>query len=63
MSEPPPKTSIYDSPFRLLGIIAASEFVSDALVIVILGILPPVPPVVGALLDATLLTIFIYPIF
>ncbi len=59
-SVPPPKR--YASPLRLLGLIAASVFVVEALVMVLLIILPPMPHTVTAPFDATLVTILMYPI-
>jgi PAS domain S-box-containing protein len=62
MPEQPSTTSTYDSPFRLLAIIAASVFVSEALVMIVLLVLPALPHAVAVPLDATLVTILIYPI-
>jgi PAS domain-containing protein len=52
----------YASPFRILIIIAASVFIAEACVMILLFILPPLPHIAAAPLDATLVTILIYPI-
>ncbi len=62
MSEQSSTTRAYDSPLRLLAIVAASVFGAEALVMVFLMLLPPLPHAVAAPLDAALVTILVYPI-
>jgi PAS domain S-box-containing protein len=60
--EKPPDHQQYASPLRLLVIIAASVFVAEAGVMILLFVLPPLPQVTAAVFDALLLTILIYPV-
>src|SRR5512139_1233096 len=60
--EKPPDYKEYASPVRLLLIIAAAVFVTEAGLMILLIILPPLPEVVTAMLDALVLTILIYPV-
>jgi diguanylate cyclase (GGDEF)-like protein/PAS domain S-box-containing protein len=51
------------SPLRLLLVLAAAVFVGETLVMVFLSILPPMPPPVADVLDASFLVLLLFPIF
>jgi len=58
-----PRLKGYTSPVRLLAIATATVFVVEILVMLFLSVLPTLPPSVGALLDAVLVTSLVLPIF
>jgi len=59
---PTARGKAYASPFRLLALIAVSVFVIEALVMILLLGLPPMPHALSAPLDALLVTILMYPV-
>ena len=59
-----PSTKRYQLPVaRLLVILTAAAFLEELLVLFFVSILPPMPRVAKYLLDATLLSVLIFPIF
>ncbi len=59
----PRKKSEHESPFRLLFILAGSVFVIETCIMFLLEFLPPMPEITSTMLDATLLTGLLFPIF
>ena len=52
---------LYNSPTRLLVIVAISVFVSECLALLVLSYRPDLPPRLAILIDSTILILFIFP--
>jgi len=48
-------------PSRLLVIVTVSVFIAEALVMILLAVLPPLPRLMSAIVDASLLTVVVIP--
>ena len=58
-----PRLKSHQSITRLLAILTGSVFIVELLVMFLLDVLPPMPPMASFLLDSTLLSALIFPIF
>ena len=62
MKEPRDKTpSVYQSPYRLLIILVLSIFISEAIVMIFLSLIPPFPYWASVFIDSTLLIVLLSP--
>jgi PAS domain S-box-containing protein len=59
--QPPEESGIFQSPVRLLAIIIFSVFLIEAFIMFFLSVLPPIPMWIGALFDAALLIVLLFP--
>ena len=53
----------YQTPIWLLSVLVVSVFFIEALVMVLLSILPPMHEVISTFLDASLLSVLLFPVF